>query len=159
MALSNEDLKRMQPQDGGDQLQTQQAQERVADEKGEDRQPGETAIWTTFTQAGGTKLLYSANTWVTVRVTLTTAGPVVVGNKQSLDPVLSGQGMLLVTDETMVFSLGSGSRLYYAADAVNRLSVVVEPVPWLRKISETLAGASKSLSILPKLFTGRVPRC
>lgn len=72
--------------------------------------------------------------WAQVTVLLETAGPVAVATKQNFLPVLSGKGRLLTTGQSAVYILPKGSRLYVAATAVNRVSVVVEPIPWLEQL-------------------------
>lgn len=92
-----------------------------------------TDMYTLFTEVGGTNLIYSAEQWVKITLRLETAGPVDVGMRQELTPVLSGQGTSLNADD-LVFTLAKGNRLYYAAAAVNRVRVVIEPIPWLESI-------------------------
>ena len=94
-----------------------------------------TDIYTLITEIGGTNLLYSSESWVTVRLILETAGPVAVSTRQELTPTLSGRGILLITDEPITFTLPRGDRLYYTADSVNRVRIIIEPVPWLGQIS------------------------
>lgn len=92
-------------------------------------------IKTYFTVVGGTHLLYSAESWVRIRLTLEDAGPVAVGDAAQLDPVLSGRGVLLDTDQPQEYTLGKGMRIYIAAEnAANRVKVVVDPIPWLEQI-------------------------
>lgn len=162
MALSKNDLNRMRPKavgvagasahrSGGD---ADDDADKDEDESAPPEKTGqrETEIWTIFTKPGGTHVLAAPTSWSRVRITLTTAGPVVVGNKATLDPVVSGRGILVPTNEPLEFALSGGSRLYYAADAVNRISVVVEPVPWMEAISQNVATAAKLLSRLPRFF-------
>jgi len=97
---------------------------------------GQTEVYTLFTQFNGpqfTKLLFSAQSWVRITLRLETAGPVEVGWREDLAPVLSGKGILLdVRDVT--FILPKGQRLFYTAASVNRVRVIIEPIPWLEQI-------------------------
>jgi hypothetical protein len=97
-----------------------------------------TDTFTLFTKIGGNHLVYSAEGWVRVVLRLETAGPVAVSTRQDVPPVLSGKGILLgVDDITLVLS--KGQRLFYSAEAVNRVRFVVEPIPW----GESLLFASR----------------
>jgi hypothetical protein len=94
-----------------------------------------TEIYTYFTIANGqTELLYSAENWVRAKLTLETAGPVAIGTSQNLEPVLSGRGRLLDTDLEYEAFLPRGTRLFIISETVNRVSVTIEPVPWLEQI-------------------------
>lgn len=95
-----------------------------------------TDIFTYFTEpTGQSALLYSAETWVRIELQLETAGPVAVGTRQSVVPVLSGKGILLPPDgEPITFVMPKGDRLYVAAESVNRVKTIVEPIPWLQQI-------------------------
>jgi hypothetical protein len=94
----------------------------------------QTDIYTYFTKAGETRLLTSAKRWTLVRLTLENAGPVAIGTKQTITPVLSGKGRLLPTGEEIQFTLAPGNRLFIAAEAVNRVSVTIEPIAYLDQI-------------------------
>ncbi len=103
----------------------------------------QTEAYTLFTlvgqQAGGsssTPILYNADrNWAKVTLILETAGPVAVSTRADLFPVLSGKGELLQTGVPMVFTLGKGqSRLYYGANALNRIKVQIEPFAWMEQI-------------------------
>jgi hypothetical protein len=95
---------------------------------------GRTEIYTLFTKVGDSNLLYSADkAWVRVRLRLETAGPVAVSTREDVQPVLSGKGALLY-DEDRVLTIPKGSRLWYGAQSVNRVAVVIEPVPWLEQM-------------------------
>ncbi len=95
-----------------------------------------TRTFTYQTIAGGAiKTLYTANIpWARVKLLLETAGPVAVSTSQQFLPVLSGRGILLQTGVEREITLAKGSQLYVASPTVNRISVVVEPVPWLEQI-------------------------
>lgn len=114
-----------------------------------------TDTYTLFTQIGGNRLLYSAEEWVVVRLRLETAGPVAVSTREQVAPVLGGQGVLLNADD-LEFTLPKGDRLFYTAAAVNRVRVIIEPVPWLERILRTvelgfteLVAGVKPLELLP----------
>lgn len=86
--------------------------------------------------AGRTKVLYNGDRlWSRVVLTLETAGPVVVGTREDIVPVLSGKGRLLVTNLPTEFTIAKTSRLYIASTALNRVSVTIEPLPWLEQIA------------------------
>ena len=95
-----------------------------------------TEIYTYFTNADGrSKLLYSAEGWVRIELALETAGPVSVGTRENLTPVLTGLGILLEPDgEPVEFVMPKGDRLYIAAESINRVKFIVEPIPWLQQI-------------------------
>ena len=76
--------------------------------------------------------------WTRVVLTLETAGPVAVGNMSGITPVLSGKGQLLPIGVPMPFTLAKGTRLYIASTSVNRVKVLIEPVPWLEQITGLL---------------------
>ena len=95
-----------------------------------------TEIYTYFTKPGiQSRLMYSAEDWTMVRLTLENAGPVAVGTMQEIGPVLSGKGALLPTGREREFNLARGDRLYIVASAVNRVTVMTSPVPFLRRIT------------------------
>jgi len=83
-----------------------------------------------------TPIIYNGDRqWAKVTLTLETAGPVAVGESSQLTPVLSGKGQLLQTGVPTVFNIAKGNKLYVAATGANRISVVVEPYPWLETIT------------------------
>lgn len=122
MTSANKELARALPDAKGGETQKQ-------------LQTYRTEVFDYFTEPGGTKLLYSAENWVRIKLTLQTAGPVTVGTRATLEPILSGKGRLLDTDVEWQVFLARGSRIFIASGAVNRVSVTVEPVPWLEQIS------------------------
>lgn len=95
-----------------------------------------TDIYTYFTKATGvSELLYSAEEWMKIRLVLETAGPVSVGTRESVTPVLSGKGILLESDgEPIEFTIPKGNRLFIASESVNRVKVIIEPIPWLEQL-------------------------
>lgn len=103
-----------------------------------------TKVSTYFTKAPSigqdpTAVLYNGDRlWARVVLTLETAGPVAVGDQSSIVPVLSGRGQLLATGEPTPFVIAKGTKLFIAATAVNRVKVVIEPVPWLEQITGLL---------------------
>ncbi len=96
----------------------------------------QTDIYTYFTKADGvTQLLYSAQRWTRIELALETAGPVSIGTRETVMPVLSGQGIILrPTSDWTDFVLPKGDRLFIAAETVNRVKVIVEPIPWQEQI-------------------------
>lgn len=90
---------------------------------------GRTEISTYFTKVGGNQLLYQAEGWVKIRLMLETAGPVAVGSRDDVSPVLSGKGILLPTDVEITFPMQKGNRIFITAVAVNRVRFIIEPIP------------------------------
>jgi hypothetical protein len=101
----------------------------------------QTDIYTYFTTPGETRLLTSARQWTYVRLELENAGPVVVGTKQILTPVLSGKGVLLPVNQRYTFTLAPGGRIYIAAEAINRVKVELEPFAWDEQIYQAIERA------------------
>jgi hypothetical protein len=97
---------------------------------------------------GQTHLLYTAQSWVKVRLLLESAGPVVYGQNQGITPVLSGRGSRLITGEEKEIELTKGSRIFIAAEAINRVSFSVSPIPF----SDVIGGW---VSALLGAITGR----
>lgn len=106
-----------------------------------------TEIYTYFTKPNGeSELLYSAESWVHIRLALETTGPVAVSTRQSVIPVLTGRGVLLANDgEPFRFVLPKGDRVFIAAEAVNRVQVTIEPFPWVEQILAELKNGFGSL--------------
>ncbi|HZJ67684.1 MAG TPA: hypothetical protein VFD36_29475 [Kofleriaceae bacterium] len=105
-----------------------------------------TAINTYFTRANGqTETLYSAENWVRIKLVLETAGPVAIGTDSNLEPVLSGRGRLLDTDEEFEAFLPKGTRLYIISETVNRVGVTIEPVPWMEQLSSEIVDVQSGL--------------
>jgi hypothetical protein len=103
-----------------------------------------TLISTYFTSlpnvGDATPILYNGDRlWARITVTLETAGPVSVGTMSNLDPVLGGNGTLLTTNAPVVFDISKGTRLYILATGVNRVKLVVAPIPWLEMITGLIA--------------------
>lgn len=87
-----------------------------------------------------TPILYNGDReWARVTLVLETAGPVVVGTRAELAPVLSGSGRLLQTNIPFTITIAKGTRLYILATAVNRVGVTIEPEPWLETIKNDVA--------------------
>lgn len=101
-------------------------------------------LYTLLTQVGipagkGVPILYNGDRkWAQVTLTLETAGLVAVGTRADLTPLQSGKGYTLIPNVPKTFTVGKGTRIYYIASAVNRVTVSVEPVPWLEEITATL---------------------
>jgi hypothetical protein len=105
---------------------------------------GRTEISTYFTKPGGDFLLYQAESWVRLRLMLETAGPVAVGSRDQVSPVLSGKGILLPRDVEITFPLSKGNRIFITAGAVNRVRFIIEPIPWADQVG-TMIGSIVSL--------------
>ncbi len=98
---------------------------------------GRTEISTLNTKADGkTYEIYSGDReWADLILTLRTAGPVAVGNKQHLGAVLSGGGEILIVNQPRKFTIHKGTKMYYAASAVSLVSVEIQPPPWVEQIA------------------------
>lgn len=98
-----------------------------------------TQIYTYLTRLpknGAADILYNGDRlWAKLTLTLEGAGPVSVGQQSNLFPVLGGQGVLLEADEPYEVIIAKGTRLYIAANGVNRVKVKVEPLPWLEQMT------------------------
>lgn len=87
------------------------------------------------TTIGETFKFYTVNRDVRVTLILQTAGPVVVSTRAQVTPVQTGLGLTLVPLQPVTFALPRGSSLYYGASSVQRVSVIVEPIPWANTIA------------------------
>lgn len=114
-----------------------------------------TEIFTYFTAAGEQRVAYSAESWVKLTLELETAGPVAFGTRLQILPVLSGKGALLPVGRSVELFLSKGNRLVLAADALNRVKVIVEPLPWLQAISMQVGSVVGSLASLASAFMNR----
>lgn len=101
-----------------------------------------TSVSTYLTKASTTAdVIYDGDRqWAQITLTLQTAGPVAVSDKSSIAPVLSGKGQLLQTGVPTKFFIAKGTRLYVLSSSVNRISLAIEPVPWLEMIAALLGG-------------------
>lgn len=103
----------------------------------------QTQTFTRFTDptasSGSEKnLVYSAEKWVRVVATLQTAGPVIMGTGSNLSPNTPGQGILLTQNTPVAIVLPRGNRLYMVSNAVDRVAIVIENIPWLEEIAAML---------------------
>lgn len=93
--------------------------------------------------------------WARVTLTLLTAGPVAVGQSSQLGSASSGRGVLLPTGTPVVFNLAKANQLYVTAAAINSISVLIEPIPWLETLTGLLtamaAGAPQPSQAVPAL--------
>lgn len=107
-------------------------------------------IFTYLTKANGrSEILYNADrNWVTITLLLETAGPVAVGNRASIVPVLSGKGQLLLTNIPKTFDVTKGNRIYIAATAVSRVQVTIQPKPWLEQITAGVENVGNLLKMI-----------
>lgn len=94
-----------------------------------------TDIKTFFTVAGGTNVLYKAESWVRIRLMLRGDGLVVVGTRDRLDPIGSGAGVPLIIDQEFETVLTRGGKITIAADGIVPVGVVIEPLPWMETLS------------------------
>lgn len=97
------------------------------------------ALSTYITKVGTTDEVYDGSRlWAKITLTLETAGPVAVGTRANLLPVLGGNGVLLDTDEPITLTISKGDKLYIAANAVSRVKIQIESFPWLEQIAGTV---------------------
>lgn len=99
--------------------------------------------FTVPTADGEQTLVYSAEKWVRIILTLQTAGPVAAGTSANLKPVAQGRGISLIQNIPTPFILPRGDRLYIASDTVDRIAIIIEPIPWLEEIAGLLCAAVK----------------
>jgi hypothetical protein len=104
---------------------------------------------------GESKLLYSAEGWVKARLYLENAGPVVVGESQNITPVLSGKGMTLPTGEWCEWTLTKGSRIFIAAESVNRVKFNIAPVPFAEQLGAFFGSSLQTMRSMLAALTGR----
>jgi hypothetical protein len=114
-----------------------------------------TDVYTYLTVPGPTQLLLSLPHWSVVTLRLETAGPVSVGTREDLSPVGSGKGRLLPANEDIRIVMVPLTRLYIAADAVQRVAIQVEPYPWLFEILNAVKGVAPALSSMLSRLLGR----
>jgi hypothetical protein len=108
-----------------------------------------THIQTYFTKPDGkTYLLYTAQSWVKARLMLENAGPVSFGHSQDITPVLSGKGALLPTLEWVEIPLTVGTRIYIAAEAINRVKFTISPVPLAEQMGAWFGAILKGIGAL-----------
>jgi hypothetical protein len=97
------------------------------------------ALSTYITKVGSTDEIYDGSRlWAKITVTLETAGPVAIGTRANLLPVLGGNGVLLDTDVPMTITISKGDKLYIAANAVSRVKIQIEAFPWLEQLAGTV---------------------
>lgn len=113
----------------------------------------QTEAYTYFTVADGvTKEVYSFTYWCTVKLFLETAGPVSVGLRQDIAPVLSGRGVLLPSGGPEVeFQMQIGDRLYVVAESVNRVRLIIVP-EFLQEATEIID--KTTISTVPGIVSG-----
>lgn len=110
---------------------------------------------TYITKVGSTDSIYDGSRlWARVTLTLETAGPVSAGTKQNLLPVLGGAGINLDTDIPREFTISKGNQLFIAADAVSRVSIQIESLPWLEQIAGTVAQVAAAAMAFAKKYIG-----
>lgn len=108
-----------------------------------DRNTDTYTYFTTVPLDGTTPILYNGDRlWAKVTLLLETAGPVAVGTRADIGPVLSGKGRLLTQNVAFEITIAKTSRLYILSTALNRVAVTIEPVPW----AEQIANAVETLS-------------
>jgi len=120
-----------------------------------------TQIFTFFTDSSEqSQLLYSAENWVKITLKLETAGPVAIGTDANIVPVLAGSGVLLDTVDPFVFSLAKGTRVYITSQTVNRVTVIIEPIPWLEQLDldlvQSVRNLQHSIELMGAQFTAAI---
>ena len=118
-----------------------------------------TDMRTFFTDATGeTKLFYTSQNWVQVTLILETAGPVAISTQPDISPVLSGKGRLLITNALTIFTLPRGSSLYIAANAINRVSMAIEPYPFANAVIDNISNVANMIGKVANAFLQRLTR-
>jgi hypothetical protein len=82
-----------------------------------------------------------------LRLTLETAGPVAISNKQNIYPVLSGKGVLLENGVPLTMTIAKGNRVFVASTAANRIKVEVEPIPWMEQITAIITSIFHKIGV------------
>ncbi len=95
---------------------------------------------------GRSRLLYSAESWMRIRLALETSGAVAVSTREDLAPLASGKGVTITANRSLELVLPRGDRLFVVAETDERLAVVVEPIPWLAQIADILDAGFASLA-------------
>lgn len=94
----------------------------------------------TYTTRGlnETELLYNPPHLVRITLNLLDGGLVVIGTRQELFPLTSGQGITLPPNNSnpVSFVLPKENKLYVASDSRNRVDYIAEPIPFLGQILE-----------------------
>ena len=134
MAQSNKEAQRALPDSKGGEVPKQ-------------LQTYRTEVYSIFTEPTATsQLIYSAENFVVIELLLETAGPVAVGTSAQIAPVLSGKGVLLVPGVPYRRQLAKGVRFYITSETVNRVSLAIDPVPWLEQIDQDLVAHQSSIA-------------
>lgn len=111
-----------------------------------------TEIFTYLTKAatdGASQILYNGDRqYAEVTLTLENAGPVVIGNKAQILPVLSGKGELLETGVPRSIVVAKGNRIYVAATGINRIKVEIKPLAWLELIAGMTSAGTATLQAI-----------
>jgi len=98
-----------------------------------------TDIRTFLTRAGATtQLVPSQRSWMKCTLVLETAGPVEV-SASSQWTFLNGQGVTLITDVPLSFTLPRGTNLYIQSGSSQRVRYSLEPFAWLEQLAGGLA--------------------
>lgn len=106
-----------------------------------------TEMFTVTTEPDGqSRLLYSAESWVRLRLAVETDGLVAVSTREDLAPLASGKGVTISEERALEVVLPRGDRLFVVADTDERLAVIVEPIPWLAQIADILEAGFAALA-------------
>jgi len=97
-----------------------------------------------------TQVLYTADRpWVQVTLALETGGPVAVGVQSTLQPVSNSPGILLPNSgEPRTFWIAKGNKIYISSTSVNRVTVVISPLPWLQQLTALLTAVFQTVQAL-----------
>ena len=121
-----------------------------------------TEIYTYITKAsdnGKSVILYNGDRqYAQVTLELETAGPVAVGNKEQVIPVLSGKGILLDTGTPYSTTISKGTRLYVAATGVNRVKVTIAPPPWLEQFAGLLGAIEAQMAYQTQVLVDAIEK-
>lgn len=99
-------------------------------------------LQTNPTSGTGTQLVYQTqpDEWIRVTLRLETGGPVVIGHLSNLRPTTSGKGRLLPSDEDIIVDLSPTSKLFIAAEGVERVGVHITSLPGLGMVLDAIMG-------------------
>jgi hypothetical protein len=99
---------------------------------------GLSEVSTRFTKPGENTLLYQAEGWVYINLLMIDAGPVSVGTRDDIAPVLSGKGGLLIQNEIFRFPVRKGQRVFITANTVARVRMTIEAPPFGEQVLNLL---------------------
>lgn len=123
------------------------------------RATGTSRIFTAFTTPDGVaREVFASSTWTRVYLILQSAGPVDVGDKPAMDPVLSGKGETLLTGVPWEVDMAPGQRLYLISNTVDRVSVRIQPIAWQEQMALSLETISAVAGNIFRLIARAISR-